>query len=135
MAESSRSVRPIPLSDKRSTTDKTEIDAGSQAILFDNDGALWIATQGDGLRRAPAPELLSGHIKELSTAVESFTAKDGLSDDYIRAILQDREGNIWIGTTSGLDRFRKTNLIPVILPLKFKHWHVVLAAGEAGDAW
>ena len=71
----------------------------------------WITTAGDGLRRAPAPELVRGQIKEFSTAVESFTARDGLSDDVVRTILQDREGNIWIGTSNGLDRFRKTNLV------------------------
>ena len=60
----------------------------------------------------------AGKIKEFSTAVESFTAKDGLSDDVVRAILQDREGNIWVGTNNGLDRFRKTNLVPVALPFK-----------------
>jgi PAS domain S-box-containing protein len=134
MAEASRSVvRPFPLSDKRLSADKTEVQVSSQGILFDNDGALWITTEGDGLRRSPAPELLRGRIEKFSTAVESFTTKDGLSDDYVRAILQDREGNIWIATTSGLDRFRKTNLVPVIPP--FKERQVVLAAGKAGDAW
>ena len=133
MAETTRSVRPIPLSDKRRPPDETEVQVGSQGILFDNDGALWITTVGDGLRRAPAPELLRGRIKEFSTAVESFTARDGLSDDFVLAILQDREGNIWIGTNNGLDRFRKTNLVPVVLP--FKPSFVVLAAGDAGDVW
>jgi len=75
MAETTRSVRPIPLSDKRQPPDETEIQVGSQEILFDNDGALWwITSLGDGLRRSPAPELLKGRIKEFSTAVESFTA-------------------------------------------------------------
>jgi ligand-binding sensor domain-containing protein len=82
---------------------------------------------------APAPELLKGKIKEFSNAVESFTARDGLSDDVVRAILQGREGNIWVGTNNGLDRFRKTNLVPVVLP--FKTPYAVLAPGNAGDAW
>ncbi len=56
-----------------------------------------------------------------------------LSDDVVRAILQDREGNIWVGTNNGLDRFRKTNLVPVVLP--FKPQYAVLAAGDAGDVW
>ena len=133
MAETTRSVRPIPLTDKRQPSDETEIQVGSIGILFDNDGALWITTVGDGLRRAPVPELLTGKIKEFSTVLESFTAKDGLSDDVVRAILQDREGNIWVGTSNGLDRFRKTNLIPVALP--FKTLYAVLAAGDTGDVW
>jgi len=69
---------------------------------------------GDGFRRSPAPELLKGRVKEFSTAVDSFTAKNGLSDDDVRTILQDREGNIWVGTNNGLDRFRKTNLVPLV---------------------
>ena len=133
MAETTRSVRPIPLSDKRQPSDETEVQVGSQGILFDNDGALWITSVGDGLRRSPAPELLRGRIKEFSTAVESFTARDGLSDDFVRAILQDREGNIWVGTNNGLDRFRKTNLVPVVLP--FKLHEPVWVAGDAGDVW
>jgi len=133
MAETTRSVRPIPPSDKRQPPDETEVQVGSQGILFDRDGALWITSVGDGLRRSPAPELLKGRIKEFSTAVESFTATDGLSDDVAQAILQDREENIWVGTNSGLDRFRKTNLVPVSLP--FKLLYGVLAAGDAGDVW
>jgi signal transduction histidine kinase/ligand-binding sensor domain-containing protein len=133
MAEVTRSVRPIPLSDKRLPPDETEVRVGSPGILFDNDGALWITSVGDGLRRAPAPELLRGRIKEFSNAVESFTSRDGLSDDVVRAILRDREGNIWVGTNNGLDRFRKTNLVPVVLP--FKTLYAVLAPGNAGDVW
>jgi PAS domain S-box-containing protein len=131
MAETTRSVRPIPLSDKRQPPDETEVQVGSAGILFDNDGALWITSIGDGLRRSPAPELLRGRIKKFGTAVESFAAKDGLSDDYIRAILQDREGNIWVGTNNGLDRFRKTNLTPVVLPVKLHE--PVWVAGDVGD--
>ena len=133
MAETTRSVRPIPLSDKRMPADETEVQVGSQVILFDNNGALWITSLGDGLRRTPAPELLRGRIKEFSTAVESFTAKDGLSDDVVFAILQDREGNIWVGTKNGLDRFRKTNLVPVVFP--FKPQQGVWVGGDAGDVW
>ena len=108
MAETTRSVRPIPLSDNRQPADETEVQVGSVGILFDNDGALWITSVGDGLRRSPDPELLKGKIKEFSTAVDSFTTKDGLSDDVVRAVLQDREGafaadiNIGIMTADGI---------------------------------
>jgi PAS domain S-box-containing protein len=133
MAETTRSVHPIPLSDKRQPSDEVEIKVGSQGILFDSDGALWITSLGDGLRRSPAPELLKRQIKEISAEAESFTTGDGLSDNFVRAILQDREGNIWVGTNSGLDRFRKTNLVPVAFPLKL--YPPVWVAGDAGDVW
>ena len=133
MAETTRSVRPIPLPDKWLPPDETEVQVGSLGILFDNNGALWITSLGDGLRRAPAPELLQGKVGEFSSAVESFTAKDGLSDDFILSIFQDREGSIWVGTNNGLDRFRKTNLVPLVIPMK-PHF-AVLASGDAGDVW
>ena len=53
MAETTRSVRPIPLSDKRQPPDETEVRVGSMGILFDNDEALWItsmATDFDALQ-------------------------------------------------------------------------------------
>jgi PAS domain S-box-containing protein len=134
MAETTRSVRPIPLSDKRQPSDETEVRVGSVSILFDNEGALWITTIGDGLRRSRTPERLRGRVAEFSNAVESFTTKQGLSDDVIRTILQDREGNIWVGTDRGLDCFHKTNLAPLGLPFKFRRGSV-WAAGDSGDLW
>src|SRR5262249_2372190 len=32
---------------------------------------------------------------------------DGLSGDFVIANFEDREGNVWIATTDGLDRFRE----------------------------
>ena len=136
MAETARSVRPVPLRDDRLPSDNTEVQVGSEGILFAGDGSLRINSIGDGLRRSPAPELLRGRIKEFSTEVESFTARDGLSDDSIRgAILQDREGNIWVGTNNGLDRFRKSNLVPIVLPFRTANGNPVLVAGNDGDVW
>jgi hypothetical protein len=105
IAKTTRFARTIPLSDQQRSPDETEIKVGSAGILFDRDGAPWITTIGEGPRRSPAPELLKGRIKEFSTEVESFTAKDGFSADVVRAILQGREGNIWVGTNCGVDRF------------------------------
>lgn len=134
MAETTRSVRPVPLFDQRQPPDGTEVQVGSVAILFASDGALWIASLGDGLRRSPAPELLTKKVKQFGTEVESFTSKDGLSDDVVYSILQDREGNVWVGTNKGLDRFHKTNLVPIALPFK-PGPSAVLAAGDGGDVW
>ena len=133
VAETSRSVRPVPLSGDHSSLDHTEIQVGSVGFLFDREGGLWITTLGDGIRRAPAPERLSGQIGEFSKAVESFTTKDGLTDESASTIIQDREGNIWIGTNSGLDQFRVGNIQPVALPINGSQ--ATLAAGDDGDIW
>lgn len=133
MAETTRSVRPIPLSDKRQPPDEAEIKVGSVGILYDSDGALWVTSIGNGIVRCQSPELLKSKVGISSTAVETFTAKDGLSDDVVRSILRDREGNIWVGTNNGLDRFRKTNFVSVNLP--FNPTYSVSAPGNEGDVW
>jgi len=133
MAETSRSVRPVPSRGDRLSSHSTEIQVGSGRLLFDREGGLWITTFGDGIRRAPTPERLSGKIGEFSKAVESFTTKDGLTDQSVSAIIQDREGNIWIGTNSGLDQFRLGNIQPVALPIKGSQ--ATFAAGDDGDLW
>jgi ligand-binding sensor domain-containing protein len=133
MAETSRSIRPVPAPGDRLPPNDTEIQVGSGDMLFDREGALWMTTLGDGLRRAVDPERLGRTIGQFSAAVESFTTKDRLTDDHNRAILQDREGNIWIGTNSGLDQFRIGNLSPVALPIN--PTQATLAAGDGGDVW
>jgi signal transduction histidine kinase/ligand-binding sensor domain-containing protein len=131
MAETTRSVRPIPLGDKLLPSDDTEIKVGSAGILFDQEGALWVTSVGDGLRRAAQPTGLSGELGEFSDAVEGFTAKDGLTDDFGWSTIEDREGNIWVGTQGGLDRFRRSSLVPVALPVPLREPR--LAPGDAGD--
>jgi ligand-binding sensor domain-containing protein/anti-sigma regulatory factor (Ser/Thr protein kinase) len=42
---------------------------------------------------------------------ERITSKDGLSNDQVNCILQDRRGFIWIGTNDGLNRFDGHNFI------------------------
>ena len=41
------------------------------------------------------PELRFSHL----------TDKDGLSNNDVRSIVQDKDGIIWIGTENGLDRY------------------------------
>lgn len=79
------------------------------APLFDHEGNLWIGTRYGGVRRLamPTATLESGD----GGAPESFTSRDGLSSDVTNQLLEDREGNIWVGTESGLDKFRSATLI------------------------
>ena len=95
LAETSRSVHPVSLAGKASNDYAAEILVGSGQVLFDHEGALWVTTVGDGLRHVATPGRLAGKISQRSDAIESFTVKDGMTDDASRAILQDHEGNIW----------------------------------------
>ena len=44
------------------------------------------------------------HIHEGRT--DLFTPAEGLSGGSVTSLLEDREGNIWVATVEGLDRFR-----------------------------
>jgi signal transduction histidine kinase/ligand-binding sensor domain-containing protein len=64
-------------------------------LLRDRDGGLWIGALVDkGLL----------HIHEGRT--DLFTPAEGLSGESVNALFEDREGNIWVATDDGLDRFR-----------------------------
>jgi len=93
---------------------ETEVRVGATWVLFDRDGTLWVATVGDGLRRVPHPDRISGkQVAQFGQEAEQFTAKNGLSSAIVVTMLQDREGNIWCGTTNGLDRFRQGAFLAV----------------------
>ncbi len=62
------------------------------------DGAIWFATDGGGIVRVAKQK--SGEYR-----ASSFTQRDGLTDDRAIAILADRDGNVWVGTRLGLNRF------------------------------
>ncbi|MFD2161590.1 two-component regulator propeller domain-containing protein [Paradesertivirga mongoliensis] len=66
------------------------------AIFEDSRDNVWIATNGGG---ANILDLKTGIIQKLrSDAVNKST----LSGDFVRAFCEDTDGEIWIGTTSGL---------------------------------
>jgi ligand-binding sensor domain-containing protein len=55
-------------------------------IIKDRRGAMWIGTEDNGLFRL----LPSGEV-------EQFTMKNGLPDAHIAALLEDKDGRIWVG--------------------------------------
>jgi signal transduction histidine kinase/ligand-binding sensor domain-containing protein len=69
-------------------------DVDSNKLLRDRDGGIWIGTHERGLI----------HIHNGRTDV--FTKSDGLSGNISCSLFEDREGNIWVATTGGLERFR-----------------------------
>ncbi|HKP67799.1 MAG TPA: two-component regulator propeller domain-containing protein [Pyrinomonadaceae bacterium] len=76
------------------------------SMLFDRDGGLWF-TDDDGLKRVCHPNRQTHDLVAVDDSeFEVFGATDGLSGSYANPIVEDREGNIWVGTAQGLDRFR-----------------------------
>jgi ligand-binding sensor domain-containing protein len=59
-------------------------------ILAARDGSLWIGTEGGGLV----------HLED--GIFRAYTQAEGLSNGFVRSLLEDDQGRIWIGTDNGL---------------------------------
>ncbi len=101
-----------------------EHDVNSNKLLRDRDGGLWIGTRERGLI----------HVHQGRTDV--FTKSEGLSGDVSCSLFEDREGNVWVATTGGLDRFRElpVTTISVKQGLSSDATNSVLAATD-GSVW
>ncbi|WP_110654633.1 sensor histidine kinase [Salinicola halimionae] len=123
-------VRPILPDGKTSPS----IDVVSLGLAADRDGNLWIGTQGDGLLRLPANgRVLSTSSDSLGDALQHYVHLDGLSADDVEPVFEDDAGNVWIGTSAGLDRFRIATLTPAKLPDGTRN--IALAAEASGTLW
>src|SRR5580692_4104993 len=96
------------------------------SILQSHDGYLWLGTQRglvrfDGVRFTP------------------FTGGDGVSleNSWVRSLLEDGQGNIWIGTNdSGLVKLRNGVMTQYSTEQGFPSQNVnCLAAGSNGEIW
>ena len=136
-AEVRRSVRAFTNNGTNIEFQLPEIQVGSRDILFDRDGALWITTVGDGLRRIRDTRALgTNNVEQFSDRADIFTQKDGLSSDNDSSIFEDREGNIWVGTASGLDCFSENKItsFQVREGLPFDQ-NLVLQSAPDGSMW
>ena len=74
-------------------------DIAVTSILRDSRGVDWIGSDGNGIYR------IDGQ------SVDHYGASDGLSGDAVTSINEDHEGNVWITTSNGLDRFRRLKVV------------------------
>jgi signal transduction histidine kinase len=110
-----------------------EIQSASdiQSAFVDRKGSLWFT--GDNVMRLAHPELLEwngGRIPRAS--IEEYGKNEGLTAST-DTMLEDQEGNIWIGTDKGLDRFRQRSLRWYPAPENQLFFN--LAQGDGGEIW
>lgn len=106
-----------------------------RSMMEDNEGNLWIGSDGGGLLRLKRKKLLTLTAEDglpsnsiltitddggsgvwITTAeglahweggkIKKYTARDGLPSDYVTALCHDREGNLWIGSKFGLAKYK-----------------------------
>jgi signal transduction histidine kinase len=83
--------------------------------IFARDGSWWSVDCPKGVCRADPNDSTVPQASHTQTD-DSFSAEDGLSSNRAMELFEDREGNIWVGTTLGLDQFRRNSFVSVIFP-------------------
>ncbi len=109
------------------------------SMLADRSGALWYEEEGGLYRHTDPVRAAAPAGAHHAPDTERFTEAQGLSGRFVATLLEDREGNVWVATENGVDRFRETNVVQARLPVERKVFLAgvpggVLAAGDAG-AW
>lgn len=72
-----------------------QISAYIRCIFQDQDGHLWLGTNGDGVCRYDG------------TSLTCFTLKDGLAGEAVRDIVQTADGALWFSTEGGVSRYHR----------------------------
>lgn len=63
-------------------------------LLNDHQNNLWVGTGNQGIYRIHDGD------------VDHYRSTDGLSGDLVGGFFEDREGNLWVATSKGIDMFR-----------------------------
>ncbi len=93
-------------------------------IYEDSRHDVWLLTQGNGLYR------LSGD------KTDYYNLRSGLVDNTVTCIFEDEEGNIWIGTDSGVSMYGKVIFEALTVESGFPNNHVLCVATDSfGNVW
>lgn len=67
------------------------------ALVFDQQNNLWVGSWGYGLAR----------IRATDGSIDHFggTSEDKLASNFVQTLFKDRQQQLWIGTTSGINRY------------------------------
>jgi signal transduction histidine kinase/ligand-binding sensor domain-containing protein len=91
---------------------------------FDHDGNLWLLLTS-AVEFRPAGKL--------DVPGRQLTPEHGLSGGLPQRFFEDREHNLWIGTSIGVDRLRRQRLLPV--PGSSDFDHPSIAPAQGGGVW
>ena len=80
------------------------------SLFAAKDNSLWIGTEGGGI------------IQYREKSFRTFSARDGLVNQFVRSIYGDQSGRLWVGTDQGVflkegDKFRLVESAPTMPPV------------------
>jgi signal transduction histidine kinase/ligand-binding sensor domain-containing protein len=127
----SEQAEPGTSSNERKTTGK--ILTNVYNFAFGPDGSLW-TTSKNGLQHFRNVDRYAIDEPVKSTDAETFDLKQGLTSNVIWDLTFDREGNLWVGTNSGLDQFRRNAFSTVEIPTS-ADYQFAIAAGDQNSLW
>jgi signal transduction histidine kinase len=101
-----------------------------KTAVRDHSGALWFSSL---VADRPVLKRIS-----FGTDVPGILSQDALTTDtglsgVVQAIMEDRESNVWVGTSGGLERFFVPRLKAVNFPSPA--YNTLLIPGENGEVW
>jgi len=90
------------------TYDATDgLPGGVNKLLQDQQGNLWLATVGGW------PILGTGLVRYDGAEFITYTTADGLADNLVSALCEDRHGRLWLGTRRGLTMFDSERFVSI----------------------
>ncbi|TDG36011.1 response regulator [Pedobacter changchengzhani] len=93
------------------------------AIFRDSKNRLWLGTKGGGLNI----------LDQKTNKFYSISAKNGLSNDFIHAITEDKAGNIWVSTNRGLSEVALQNFAFPLSPKMYSVKNYAISDGLQGN--
>jgi signal transduction histidine kinase/ligand-binding sensor domain-containing protein len=94
-------------------------------IFRDRSGNLWIGTDGDGLIRVAA----DGKVLRLNV-------HDGLVNNFIRVMLESRDGSMWFGTDEGVSHWNGREFVNYQMRDGLSYFSTrALVEDHNGDLW
>jgi signal transduction histidine kinase/ligand-binding sensor domain-containing protein len=134
------SIRPNPISSELRQLDPTgHVEVTSHGaihlpfevymITVAMDGSLWVT--GTELNRFDS--VTTGGKQKLSR--ERFGSAEGLTSPGTRAIFQDRNGDMWLSTPKGIERFQEPVLIKYVDRPLSNELGIGLARDSQGTIW
>lgn len=100
--------------------------------MFDRDGNHWAIRCPVGTCRLAAKRFAKAKKIDLAESnTERFDQPWQMSSLAAHTMIEDREGNIWVGTQGGLERYRHNKFVPADLPPGEQYFHI--ARDEQGN--